>query len=285
MACEWYLIVGLAKTGTTAVAMTLLNTLKGFEFLVEPRELTTIEQASAGERRVIKIIFDHWQARVDSLKSFVRNSYGGHALTTIAIVRDPRDEAVSRLHYAAFDYFSTRSTTEGERAAWIEIFRRKEEAPDGIALIEMQDQLMSRFGCGFLSAKDLYETYRTFIDDIMEIGAPAVHLLRYEDFVSNTFANEALQAILSGSRDVDPKFRRVYRSGSSGAWQHFLTDSDIEVINETCKQFLRQFNYPFDRTRTPEKLCRATGSDYVAKLIDEARSRFRETEHLKSLPP
>ena len=101
-----------------------------------------------------------------------------------------------------------------------------------------------------------------------------VHLLRYEDFINNTIASAPLCAILSGNRNVDSSYRRVFRSGSSGAWRHFLTDSDVAVINETCEPFLRRFNYPFKRVRTLEKPSRATGSGYVEKLIDEARGQF-----------
>jgi hypothetical protein len=281
---EWYLIVGLAKTGTTAVAATLRNTLRVSDYCIEPAELATIEQAVGCRRLVIKIIFDHWKARADTLKAFVNNSVGDHTLATIAIVRDPRDEAVSRLHYAAFDYFSTKPTTEDQRAAWIEIFRRKEAAPNSISLIDMQNQIMRQFGRGFLAAKDLYETYCQFIDDIMESDATAVHLLRYEDFVRDAIPNPVLRAMLSGSRDVGPTFRRVHRSGSSGDWQHFLTDSDLTVINSTCEPFLRRFNYPLERSGASGGPSAATGSDYVERLIDEARSQFREPEQRITRP-
>src|SRR5271167_701575 len=99
MSREWYLIVGLAKTGTTAVGMTLRNTLRVREFLMEPGELAAIENARAHQRLIIKIVFDHWRTRAEALKAFIRGMLDDHALTTITIVRDPRDEAVSRLHY------------------------------------------------------------------------------------------------------------------------------------------------------------------------------------------
>ena len=50
MSRERYLIVGLGKTGTTAVAMTLANTLKIADVLLEPKDLTTIERANAYQR-------------------------------------------------------------------------------------------------------------------------------------------------------------------------------------------------------------------------------------------
>ncbi|MGO9574732.1 MAG: sulfotransferase domain-containing protein [Terriglobales bacterium] len=264
MSCELYLVVGLAKTGTTAVAMSLANTLKVPDVLLEPKELTTIERFSAScERVVIKIIFDHWQHRVDALKALIYPTLRDDAPTTIVIVRDPRDEAVSRLHYAAYDYFSTRPTTQDERTAWIDIFRRKEETPDSVAFMDMQSHIISRFRVGFLPERHLYDAYCQFIDDISAPGSAGVHLLRYEDFVRETIQDELLRTLLSGSHDVGPTLRRVFRSGSSGDWQHFLTDQDLAVINDSHEPFLRRFEYPFERSSALGRPSRATGSDYV----------------------
>jgi hypothetical protein len=275
MSRELYLVVGLAKTGTTAVAMTLADTLKVPDVLLEPKEPTTVERFSAScEQLVVKIIFDHWQTHAEALRTLVRPPLAAYAPTTIVIVRDPRDEAVSRLHYAAYDYFSTRPTAQDDRSAWIDIFRRKEETPDSVGLMDMQSQIMSRFGVGFLSGRHLYDAYCQFIDDIGASGGPRVYLLRYEDFVRGSIPDELLQTLLSGSHDVGPTFRRVFRSGSSGDWQHFLTNQDLSVINGVCEPVLRRFEYPFERGITLGRPSRATGSDYVTRLIDEARSSF-----------
>jgi Sulfotransferase domain len=275
---ERYIIVGLAKTGTTAVAMTLRNTLRVSDFCMEPNDSATIEQFEVCERVVIKIIFDHWRTRVDALHAVLRGGPGSCTPTVIAIVRDPRDEAVSRLHYMAYDYFSTRATTPDDRAEWIEIFRNKEATPDSISLLEMEQQLKTRFGRGCLPGKDLYQAYRQFIDEITNAGGAGVHLLRYEDFVRGTISDEALRAMLSASRDVGPWLRRVHRSGSSGGWQHFLTDRDLAFFNGILEPFLRRFDYPLERTIAPERPPRATGSDYVEKLIDEAGNWFNQRE-------
>lgn len=276
MSRKLYLIAGLAKTGTTAIAMTLANTLGVPDVLVEPKELTTIDQFSAGERLVIKIIFDQWQARADALKVLVNPKPGQRAPTTIVVVRDPRDEAVSRLHYAAYEYFSTRPTTEDERAVWINIFRRKEDTPNSIALIDMQSEMLSRFGVGFLPGKQLYEAYCQFIMDVSAPPNSEVHLLRYEEFVGERIEDELLRGLLSGSHDVGPAFRRVLRSGSSGDWQHFLTDQDLSVINSVCEPIITRFGYPLERIGALERPSRTTGSEYVARLIDEARSFFEK---------
>src|SRR5262249_54419578 len=99
MRCERNLVVGLAKTGTTVVARTLQRTLQIPSFCMEPKDLKEVERPANCDRLVVKIIFDHWLDRLDELARACGG--GGTALvpTVIFVVRDPRDELVSRLHY------------------------------------------------------------------------------------------------------------------------------------------------------------------------------------------
>jgi hypothetical protein len=278
MARNWYLIIGLAKTGTTAVAMTLRNTLRIEGFCMEPKEIAAIE-AEAQDRLVIKILFDHWLGRANQLQDFVRKAAEDGPLTVVIIVRDPRDAALSRLHYYAYSFFSTRPTTDDDRTAWLEIFYQKEDAPDRIGLIEMEKRIKGRFGAGFLPGARLYEPFLQFIDELIETGAATTHLLRYETYVENTIGDETLRVLLSGNRDVGPEFRRVHRSGSQGEWRQFLTEEDLAILNRMYEPFLRRFDYSLERQIVPidpaaQNLSRKNGSEYVAKLIDEARRLY-----------
>jgi len=277
MSRERYVIVGLAKTGTTAVAMTLRNTLRIAGFCMEPHDLAAIE-AEASDRLIVKILFDHWVDRAQQLREFLCNASNGPAPTTIIVVRDPRDEAISRLHYLAYNYFSTRPTTDEDRAAWVDIFRQKEAAPQRVGLIDMQRQIIDRFGAGFLITRHVYESYLRFVDDILTKNDKPAHFLRYEDYVARTIPRGPLQALLSGSRDVGAAFQRVHRRGSSGDWHTFLTDDDLTTINGVCEAFLRRFGYPLgrdsDRATPSEAISHSTGSEYVERLITEARRDY-----------
>ena len=278
MSRERYVIVGLAKTGTTAIAMTLRNTLRIEGFHMEPQDLATLG-ATRNDRVIIKLLFDHWVNRADQLREFLCGTNGDVAPTTILVVRDPRDEAISRLYYFAYNYFSTRPTTEDDRASWLEIFRQKEATPQSIGLIDMQNQLIARFGLGFLINRQIYEAYLQLIDDVIGTGKNTAHLLRYEDFVARTIKDQQLQTLLAGSREVGATFRRVYRAGSSGQWRTFLTDDDLAALNNLCEPLLRRFDYPFEREAATAEagantLSRRTGSDYVDNLITEARRDY-----------
>jgi hypothetical protein len=277
MSRERYVIIGLAKTGTTAIAMTLRNTLRIQGFCMEPQDIATIE-AERDNRIVIKFLFDHWAGRANELRDFLCNANSGTAPTNILVVRDPRDEAISRLYYFAYNYFSTRPTTDDDHAAWLDIFKRKEAAPPSVGLVDMQNEFISRFGIGFLITQQLYEGFARFIDDILAGNRNSTYLLRYEDFVGQHLPPGPLQVLLSGSRNVGSAFRRVHRRGSSGDWHAFLTNDDLAFLNGLCEPYLRRFDYPLERnasrTDASVALSQATGSEYVNSLITEARRDF-----------
>lgn len=273
---EWYVVIGLAKTGTTVVATAVLRARGIARFCLEPESAAEIEALAASDRLVIKIIFDIWMQRSDALTRLC----GGPHVTTIATVRDPRDELVSRLHYLAYDYFSKRETTPDDREDWIDIFRRKEEAPERIGLLDMREQILARFGRGFGPLPELHESYADFLDEL----AGAVHLLRYEDFVRGTVGEPALERLLAGAHDVGPQLRRVHRSGASGAWNSFFTERDVAVFNERFKPFIERFGYPLERRAGTAPPSPATGSDYVARLIEEARALYLSRRREASVP-
>jgi hypothetical protein len=267
----------LAKTGTTAVAMTLRNTLRISGFCMEPQDLAAIE-AEPSDRLIVKILFDHWVDRAQQLRELLCDAGSGPAPIAIIVVRDPRDEAISRLHYLAYNYFSMRPTTDEDRDAWVDIFRQKEAAPRRVGLIDMQRQIIDRFGAGFLITQNVYESYLKFVDDVLTKSSKTAHFLRYEDYVGRTIPRGPLQALLAGSRDVGAVFQRVHRRGSSGDWHAFLTDDDLLAINGICGAFLHRFGYPLerdaDRVNPGEAISHSTGSEYVERLIAEARRDY-----------
>src|SRR5271165_1539798 len=120
MLSDRYIVVGPAKTGTTVIARTLQRTLYISNFWMEPKDLTEIEQARSCAQLVVKIVFDAWQHRLPELARLCGTEAGGRAPTVLFVIRDPRDELISRLHYCAYDFFSTRITTPAQRASWIE---------------------------------------------------------------------------------------------------------------------------------------------------------------------
>jgi hypothetical protein len=271
MAREWYVVVGLAKTGTTIVATTILRTLKIGAFCMEPDDPSDVARFAHNDRLVIKILYDFWYRRPADLNELCRS-----IAPVIAMVRDPRDEMVSRLHYLAHAFFLSRPTSDDDRSAWLDVFQRK-EAGASTGLLDMWEQLDQRFGIGSLwSPGPLHTEYATFV-----AATPQLHVLRYEDFLSRQISDPELQRILAGARDVGLDLRHVLRTGAKDNWQGFFTDRDMAYFNKELGPFLARFGYSLERHggSAPSP---AGGSAYVARLIDDARARFTVGRGFKS---
>src|SRR5688500_13798519 len=117
------LIAGQAKSGTTALYYALKQTLpRKYTCLFEPHSTT----AAAGDRHVLAKVLINPTLRPDAFETFDRK---------ILIVRDPRDNLVSRLLYAVFDreFFAD----DGKVRVFVERLERKRRDPAGVPLREL----------------------------------------------------------------------------------------------------------------------------------------------------
>ena len=88
--------------------------------------------------------------------------------------------------------------------------------------------------------------------------------------------------MLAGAQDVHPFEQRVRRTASSGAWHAFFTERDTEFFNRYFEAFLRKFGYPLEQRQANSlPVSSVTGSEYVSRLIDEARASF-ESKNARS---
>jgi hypothetical protein len=241
---------------------------------MEPDESADLAPFAQHARLVVKVLFDSFRMKPAELLSIC------DAPMIVAMIRDPRDEVVSRLHYLAYTYFLTRPTTEDDRNAWLDIFHDKDTCAS-YGVLDIERRLMNRFQTGMGPPGPLHDLYSKFLTELRAAAGERVHLLRHEDFIDNTIADPLLARILSGPRDVGPQLRRVHRTGRYGEWQRFFADVDTAHFNNELAPFLREYGYPFERTQPPA-LSPADGTTYIAALIDDARRRFAAGLSVKS---
>jgi len=287
MGCEKYVIVGLAKTGTTVIARTLQRTLQIPNFCMEPKNPAEIARAAINcERLVVKILFDHWQDRLDDLAEVCAGDGTSPPPTVFFVVRDPRDEIVSRLHYFPYAIFTSKPSTPEQRASCIALFERKEASPETIGLLDLQEDLWRMFGRRFFHPGVLHQRYAEFVQGFVDRPDDRTYLLRYEEFISRTIPEPPLQAMLSGAQEVPQQEQRVLRSASSGAWNRFFSDRDTAFFNQYFEMFLVKFGYSLERRPDAGPPVSGTiGSKYVAKLIEEACTTFEANARIKSAAP
>jgi len=203
--------------------------------------------------------------------------------TVIFVIRDPRDELISRLHYFPYSVFSSRPSTAEQRASCIALFERKEASPETLGLLDMQDELWRMFESGFFGPGLLHRRYAEFVQGFVDSSGDNTYLLRYEDFIRRTIPEPYLQAMLAGEQAVPQQEQRVLRSASSGAWNAFFTDRDTAFYNQYFEAFLLKFGYPLERRiGAGPPISNTTGSEYVARLIKEACTTFETKARIKS---
>jgi Sulfotransferase domain len=279
---DWYIVLGPAKTGTTVVARTLVNAVRPDGFSMEPASRQELEALCGTKRIAVKIIFDTWREQLSDLTAICAGNEQAGIPTTICLIRDPRDELVSRLHYFAYSFFATRPTTDEQRTSWITTFQNKEADPDGVSALEMEEELWRTFGEGFRPPQELHRSYLQFVEDLRALPANKCHVLRYEDFIDRHIPPD-LKGLLLGPQLVHPLEQRVHRSGSKGAWNRFFTDRDTEFYNQYFEQYLITFGYPLARNaEIGPAISSGIGSAYVARLIDEARATYAQAAQQKS---
>ncbi len=266
MSSERVLVLGRPKSGTTAIAKTIHNTLGLERFGMEPNTLDELPQGVGGI--VVKILFNSWSGRLDDLRALIDGRAGFDLTHIVCIVRDPRDEFISSLHYAAYDFFFYHDLPPSIREEWIDVFRQKERWPDAVSVDDMCRMLEERFGVSIPALQSGRESYEDFLQTIERPH----FVLRYEDYIARTITPPELAAMLAGSRDVGSDLTRVRRSEGAGDWINFMLPDEIERFNLENAELLNRYGYPFSRPVEHRRIEPDKCSLYVARIIDEAIS-------------
>lgn len=270
-----YLVVGLAKTGTTVISKTIQNSAGIQNYYLEPKSIYFFE--SLGEQTgdgVVKILFDHWNARRRLLNAIIHNELATNFAANIFITRDPRAELISRLNYVAYPYFLNGAATQQDADDWIDLFRRKETDPT-FSLRALIEALHKRFDVSFTdTVATVSRQYATYVGHL-----PAQNrvLIRYEDFLASKLDDHPLRHLFVGSREVGSEYQRTRRSGDREDWRAFVTPADLAWLNEKLAAPIEALGYDLDvelgGAVDPENCSR-----YVERIIAEAMTPPPGTE-------
>jgi hypothetical protein len=269
-----YLVVGLAKTGTTVISKTVQNSANIKDYFLEPKHAGFFEHLANGNGDgVVKIIFDHWADRPRLLNSIVHNEMKTGFLANIFITRDPRAELISRINYVAFPFFHAQKRSTKDADDWIDLFRRKETDPS-FSLRDLVGAMKDRFNVRITEgAPKMTEAYARYIASIPE---HLKVLVRYEDFVSSNLASHPLAHLFSGNRDVGNDLQRTRRSGGAEDWKAFVNADDVKWLNDHLASPLNALGYDL-KVDTSDEIDPQNCSLYVTRIIEEAMTSYRST--------
>lgn len=262
------LIVGPGKSGTTALYYAIKQSAeqhfaRPFAGLFEPREVAALT-AFAQPWCVVKML----QERLPPTELAKTASYEKR----IAILRDPRDNLISRLTWWCWSLLKPDDTAG--RDTVMAMLERKQANPAAMSvrsMFDMIERLSGRPG----AAKG---ARRVSVRAIELLDAPVPFLgLRYEDFVTGRLG--ALSAYLgfdvSPSPVLGEEHRHLRRTGGHGDWKNWFTQEDIAYFVTPLREAYERLGYdPNEAIPAGQHIAPDTASGFVQAQfarIDGAR--------------
>lgn len=272
------LVVGKAKTGTTAVSKAIEQAVRAHygeecSYHLEPKDVRFFVCGDWDESRsrVVKIIYEHWNDRPRTRNALVFNELPMKFDKKICIVRDPRDEIISRMMYIAFPWVEKNGFDEKKISAWCCRLKEKEDNPHKITMQCLSENVKKLFGADLLcELKQSTSNYSHFI-----AGLPKdAFVLRYEDFVVGD--KSALENYIG--LQVPDDFRldgleRTRRSARAGNWKEFFLEDDLELFRKELGSEIEKLGYDDWKLCPKKKLDSAIYSEYVSRLATSVERR------------
>jgi hypothetical protein len=239
------LVVGKAKTGTTALVSLVKGALDPCHLVMEPRSVLDFgPDSNAGTgNEAIKILYEHFRDRPRHLDAIVHAEFGFPVDKVVFISRDVRDEMVSKLLYhakiARDDKLVTDPTVFAE---WVGVLEQKEHDPAGITFHELCRRFHELFGIDLwarITDMDEKARYEHYITEGVERDR---FVMPYEDMVVGN--NAALADYLgvpltSDMSSVDlGQYGHTIRSGKAGNWRSVFTPADVELLRPMLRDAL-----------------------------------------------
>jgi hypothetical protein len=250
---------GQAKSGTTALYHALKQSLpEKYRFLFEPESYAP----SGADRFVLAKILINPRTRIDDFDAFDRK---------ILIVRDPRDNLVSRLLYSIYE--QPFLMDDGKVRVFVERLEQKQRNPSSVSMMELLNILSG------LSGQNMTERFaRRFkaglLFDPLRRG---YFVYKYEIFIAGRFSAlaEYLGFDVRFGGNVDAAYSRVARTKGAGDWKNWFTEPDVEFFSPLYGEYLARYGYEPDWTLNREPRIRPEHStDYIKRLVDEGRAKL-----------
>lgn len=269
------LVIGKAKTGTTVISKSIEASLSGpVQYHLEPNSpdfFETPRPLGTPLSHVVKIIFENWSAHPESRHAMVTNGFPTKFDRVVVIVRDPRDELISRLLYLAYPLAATTDATPAALESWARKLEEKEASPEAVSVQELFDELARM--CDIRTENQIQlvldqgDQLRRFIDDLNQ----SICVVRYEDFLQDKFQHLSNYLGIDVTRitHVGDDLQRTYRSAGYDNWKRVFTARDVAWLRSRFDDLLSRFGYQ-DWTLDPvPHLEAAQWSSYVRRITHE----------------
>lgn len=267
------LVIGKAKTGTTALARLLQTETMAPVLHMEPKGIRDIlGTLDNGQSYVTKIIFEHFRGRYRHLNAIIHNELYAQYDKVVFIKRDLRDEMLSRLLYLS-KVLAGANHSKDKWQRWIEALQDKEHDPSSISFKELCLLFQEIFAANaWRDITGLHtQTEREFLNFMGNSVKRDHYILKYEDMIDNQFdeLSEYLGfPVTHSTADIEMgPWSYTKRSAGYGGWRRFFLESDIEEIRDILKR--RKLDDFEDWDLEPVSSLPASDfSEYVARQLN-----------------
>ncbi|MCY0915575.1 hypothetical protein [Massilia antarctica] len=255
------LIVGTAKSGTTALLYTVAQAMGGQPVVHMEDRISALQVLP--EHTVVKLLFEHESGPAIS-------AFGAAFDKRILLVRDPRDNLISRLLYMVANSPAMLGDQPCLRV-FCQLLQRKQQVPASVSL--QQFPPMGKPSEFLASSCAQIQALAAFA-----AGAGADwHILRYEDLVAGRLDSVAAYLglpVQAGAR-VDPQYQRVARTKGAGDWRHWFSGADVALLRPLLAPMMAALGYADDWTLAPQPHITPEHSwMYFERLVRERRQHF-----------
>lgn len=261
------LVIGKAKTGTTFLARAIQTSLEPCNLVMEPKKPEFVfdrygHPASANE--VAKLIFEHWIDKRNFLQALVADELPVKFDKKVVIVRDPRDELVSRLLYLVKPLRDQGKLTTENLSQWLDVLRAIETGESKMSFLNLVQEADRLF------KTDLIGSFVTYLDEFSAFYKQkpnSLFAIRYEDLVDHNISHleDYLGFRLNFEVKEDELIQRTKRSSSYGSWKGFLKQEDIGFFQPILSDFMAKIGYS-DWSLNDSLPSKEVTSEYVERL-------------------
>lgn len=197
------------------------------------------------------IAYGHIHAFQEAIDFFTKNGVAGYF-----ILRDPRDVAVSHVHYLtsmAADHIHHRYFSE----QLLDFDARLMTSIQGVSAEQLRQAINTEGQNELLPLPDIRSRFAPFLNWLLY---PQVLTLRYEDFLSDRMETisrvfdhaiergfqpkfSKLKSIEILSENIDPSRSPTFRSGKSGSWQAAFTPAHKQAFKQVSGDLLIRLGY------------------------------------------
>lgn len=265
------LVLGTAKSGTTAVYTAIRNALGDeTDYLYEPsqREEFEVVTRSVNRNVLAKVFFTIASKVALDFSMFDK---------VVLLTRDPRDVTIS---FLLFNFLMNYRSREAMPSI-IALLRRKEADPRSLSLQQLSDQ-----SADLCTRVPRWDSLAAQLDYSMELtkSHPEFFTARYEDFIDRNVEglSHFLGLPISAEVEVGEWVKHVARSKGYGDWKHWFTAEDVDTFRPLFEPYLEFYRYDPQWSLAPDPVVRREfASGYIEKNLKEIEAN----PLLKARPP